>query len=117
MVAFPTELYKIKEGSYKESPPNNTIRTNMDVGPVKSRRRTTSNVRPISFTLVLNSDQLDTLDSFYDSDTFSGSDDFDFNLPRGGAAVRARFTQPPEYTDSIKNQLYEVSVSLEILPG
>lgn len=117
MVAFPTELYKIKEGTYKESPPNNTLRTSMDVGPAKSRRRTTSNVRLISFTLVLNSDQLDTLDGFYNDDTFSGSDDFDFNHPRTGDAVKARFVQPPEYSDTIKNQLYEIPVSLEILPS
>lgn len=105
----------IINGSFKETPPNNTIRSKMEVGPEKIRRRTTANVRPISFVLRLTEDELDTLDEFYNDDTYSGADEFDFTHPRTAAAVKARFIQPPEYGDVKKGQ-YQVVVQLEILP-
>jgi hypothetical protein len=52
--------------SFQEAPPNNLLRSPMDVGPAKVRRRTTANVRVIGMTYMLNSDQMVTLDSFYE---------------------------------------------------
>lgn len=92
----------------------------MDVGPDKVRRRTTANIRPISFTLALTPAQTQILDDFYTTDTFSGADEFDYNHPRTNAACRARFVQPPEYKEMGGQKptagLYSATISLEIMP-
>lgn len=117
MPAWPTELYDcILKGSLKERAANNTIRTNMDVGPAKIRRRTTANVRPLSFVLKLKSPQVDVLLDFYKDDLYSGSIEFDFVHPRTSEACTCRFTgEPPEYQDQ-EAVLYDMPISLEILP-
>jgi hypothetical protein len=101
--------------SFSEQSPDNTIRSSMDKGPDQVRRRTSANVRLISFSLKLTATQTETLDTFYQTSTAGGSLAFDYNHPRTGAAVQARFTQPPTYSD-IEGQIYNAEVSLEILP-
>lgn len=102
-------------GSLQESPPNNTIRTSMDRGPDKVRRRTTANIRPLAFRVLLTKAQVETLDAFFLDDTFSGADSFTFVHPRTGDTVDARFVSPPSYTHKSAG-FYEASISLEILP-
>lgn len=114
MATWPTTFCPLA-GSYQETPPNNTIRTSMDRGPDKVRRRTTANVRPVSFKMLLNKTQVAQLDDFYNEDTFSGADPFDFTHPRTGASVQARFVNPPAYQDR-GAAMYEAAVQLEILP-
>lgn len=116
MATWPTTLCPLA-GTYQEAPPNNTIRTSMDRGPDKVRRRTTANIRPISFKLLLSAANVEVLDDFFVNDTFSGADQFDFIQPRTGAGVQARFIQAPTYSPkSNKNGWWDVSVQLEILP-
>lgn len=115
MPTWPASLPAPLLNSLKESPPENVIRTDMDKGPAKVRRRTTANIRPISFSLRLTPAQVDTMDDFYVTDTFSGADEFAYTHPRTGDSVTARFVQPPEYSE-LEGVLYNVNVSLEILP-
>lgn len=115
MATWPATLPAPALSSLSESPPNNTIRSQMDKGPDKVRRRTTANVRPISFNLMLTPAQVETLDTFYHTTTFSGADSFDYTHPRTEAACTARFVQPPQYTER-EGVVYSVSVALEILP-
>lgn len=115
MAAWPATLPPPLLNSLKERAPNNTIRTSMDKGPPKTRRRTTANVRPISFAMRLTDEQVEILDSFFVDDTFSGADEFDFTHPRTGAAVKAIFASPPEYSE-MEGVCYNCNVSLEIMP-
>ncbi len=114
MPTWPTG-FKIKKGSLDETPPKNTTRTNTDKGPGKTRRRTSANVRPISFALILNSEQVQELDDFFVDDTYSGSENFTFTHPRTGDTVTARFATEPKYNDW-EGDMYNVPISLEILP-
>lgn len=100
--------------SYQESPPDNVIRTKMDKGPDKIRRRTTANIRPVSFKMFLKNEDIQILDDFYVIETFSGSEPFDFINPRSKQSVKARFVSFPIYSN--RSTGYEVSVQLEILP-
>ena len=115
MATWPATLPYPALNTLKETPPNNAIRTQMDKGPDKVRRRTTANVRPLSFTLKLTPVQLETLDTFYVTTTASGVDEFDYTHPRTGDSVTARFVSPPDYAES-EGVIYNCSVSLEILP-
>lgn len=114
MAVWPSQFCPLLN-SLQEAPPNNTIRSSMDVGPQKVRRRTTANIRPISFRMFLKKADLQTLDDFYTTDTYSGSEEFDFIHPRTLQPVKARFVEPPTYTER-SGVGYEATVSLEIMP-
>jgi len=115
MATWPATFPGPALNTLKETPPDNTIRTKMDKGPHKVRRRTTANIRPISFGLKLTAAQTAELDTFYDTTTFSGADEFDYTHPRTGVAVKARFVDPPEYSEMEKVG-YNCTISLEIMP-
>jgi hypothetical protein len=124
--------------NYKESPPDLVIRTKMDAGPAKVRRRFTAGVRPIEAMLVLNGDQLAVLDDFYltacqggalsftwtyqrewqDTDMTPDTDtliDTDILQPAWQTATM-RFVKPPVYADVGDGQNYECTLNLEIMP-
>lgn len=102
-------------GSLVEGPPSNTVRSTMDKGPAKVRRRTTANVRSLSFKLILSKADTAVFDTFFTTTTLSGSLEFNYTHPRTGAACEARFAQEPSYSER-SGVVYEISVSLEILP-
>lgn len=115
MPTWPVTLPAPALNSLQESPPNNVLRTQMDKGPDKVRRRTTANIRPISFTLLLTPAQIQILDDFYTTETYSGTERFDYVHPRTDEDCVARFVQPPQYNER-EGVIYSCSVSLEILP-
>lgn len=98
----------------QESPPNNVIASSMDRGPNKIRRRTTANIRPITFNSFMLKADVEIMDDFYVNETMSGSLTFNFTHPRTDVVHQARFTEPPSYKN--KGKGYDVSVSLELLP-
>ena len=113
MPTWPSEFCPLIN-SFQESPPENTIRSSMDKGPDKLRRRTTANIRPVSFRISISKAQVATLDSFFLTDTASGSLPFDYVHPRTGQNVSARFVSAPTYQN--RSTRYEADISLEILP-
>jgi hypothetical protein len=125
--------------SYKETAPDLVIRTKMDAGPAKVRRRFTSGVRQIEGLLVLAQDQVATLDNFFLNDCQGGAVSFlwtyqrevqdtdapldtdlatdtDTRMPLSWLPATVRFVKPPQYHDTGDGTHYEVSLSLEILP-
>lgn len=110
MVDWPATI-PITRDNYTETPPDRVIRSNMDVGPQKLRRRSSAAVRPISLRLFLNDTQLDALDDFYD---LYDSVVFNFTDPRTETVKRARFTSPPTY--GLNETMWDVAVKLEYLP-
>lgn len=101
---------------YRESPPENSIRSPMDGGVAKVRRRTTAGVRLIKCQLDLTLAQVETLDVFYDSTLQSGSLAFDWVDPRNQAAASFRFLRPPEYAPVESDAAWVASLEFEILP-
>jgi len=117
MATWPTDKrFSPLISSLQETPPANTIRSTMEKGPEKVRRRTTANVRPISFSLLLSKADVVVMDTFFNDDTYGGADEFDYVHPRTGENVKARFKDAPSYQESGGVGLYKVSVSLEIMP-
>jgi hypothetical protein len=100
---------------YVETPPKNVLRTQMDAGPAKLRRRFTAGVRPVQGRLLLDRDEIEFLDSFYQNDLAAGSLPFASLHPRTGLAASFRFVEPPAYT-RLSGLYYEAALSLEILP-
>jgi hypothetical protein len=92
MAAWPAGLPQasLLEGAL-ETVQDATVRTEMDVGPAKRRRRYTAVVRRFSVPLILTLDQVATLETFYDSTLSGGVDAFDWLHPRTGASVSLAF--------------------------
>tara|TARA_Y100000310_G_scaffold324866_2_gene387344 strand:- start:10384 stop:10746 length:363 start_codon:yes stop_codon:yes gene_type:complete len=120
MPTWPSSLDKLSLNT-SEARGDGTIRTPMDAGIAKARRRFSAVPRAVSMSLILpTSSDRTTFDDFF-SDTLSeGSLRFDFTDPIGGATVEARFSGPPSYTwRKSENGLVDfcvASFSLEILP-
>jgi hypothetical protein len=100
---------------YSETAPETAIRTEMDSGPAKSRRRTSAGVRRISCVYLLDAAQTAALDAFFISATAGGSVPFDMNHPRTAAAASFRFRKPPVYTPAGRGH-YHAALDLEVLP-
>ncbi|MFH1158064.1 MAG: hypothetical protein V1721_04170 [Pseudomonadota bacterium] len=101
--------------SFRETVPDSVIRTSMEQGPAKLRRRTTAAVRVLSVAYLMSKDQVTALETFYLTTLQGGSFPFDFTHPRTGATVSCRFVKPPEY-GSGNGSFFRVTVELEILP-
>lgn len=114
MATWPSNFCAMS-GSFQEESPDNTIRSSMDTGPAKVRRRSTANVRSIGFKMRLRKADIANLDTFYQSTTFGGVDPFDYVHPRTGVTEQARFVQSPVYRH-LSADIYETDISLELLP-
>lgn len=110
MAVWPATVPILKPG-HKESPPERAIRSPMDVGPAKVRKRSSAAVRDIQIRMKLNDSQLQDFDEFYDENETLA---FDFTDPRTDTVKRARFNGRPSY--DMDEALWDVSVSLEYLP-
>lgn len=116
MSVWPASLPLPLSNTLQETPPQSLIRTQMDGGVPKVRRRSTATVRKLSFQLMLSAAQVSALDTFFVTTTLGGSDSFDYTHPRTSAAVTARFTTPPTYADANTGDHYLTTIELEILP-
>ncbi|MGE0256925.1 MAG: hypothetical protein AB7N54_20245 [Alphaproteobacteria bacterium] len=101
---------------YREAFPDLLVRTEMDAGPAKVRRRFTAAVRPLSVRLDLDREQVDDLDEFFSDDLEHGALPFDWTHPRTGDAVTFRFTRPPEIRPDGDGTVWLAELQLEILP-
>ncbi len=115
MADWPTAFYKnIIKGSFTETPPQNVLRTQMDAGPAKLRRRSTAAVRPMSITLFLTKVQVASFDTFYMTTISNGATKFNMYHPRTHVTGEYRIVNQPTYTPM--NQGYSVKLDLELLP-
>lgn len=113
-VLFPPGLPPLEVAAgFTGTEADNTIRTAMDTGPAKVRRRSTA--APVTRSLAhpaYTLEQLRTLLAFYrDTDALA----FEMNDPISGEPRQHRFTAPPSYS-AIGAGLFSVSTEMEILP-
>jgi hypothetical protein len=99
----------------QEKAPNEVVRTQMDAGPPKVRRRFTAGVRGFPGQLSLTKAQVQTLDDFYLVTLQGGALKFSWRHPRTGAAVDLRFVEPPSYS-AAADDVWKAALSLELLP-
>jgi hypothetical protein len=115
MATWPVTLpQSILADGYSETLPDTVIRTSMDVGPAKVRRRISNNSFPIVGTLVISRTQVGYLKTFYNTTLLGGSLAFDWADPTTRATVSMRFTGPPKI--SSVSGWYKVDMALEVLP-
>ena len=108
---LPDELL---QSGYSQSSPDTALKTEMEVGPAKIRRRSTAQVYPVKGTLKLTESELGTLRTFYETTLLGGTLRFSHKDPVTLAAKEFRFTSPPGWTMS--NGFYVVQLEFEVLP-
>ena len=100
---------------YSQSPPDIALKSPMDAGPPKVRRRFTAGIAPVAGTMIMTAAQLITFQTFYNTTLLGGSLRFSWTTPPAhSVACEMRFTAVPTWT-KIESE-YEVNLSLEVLP-
>lgn len=94
---------------------NLVVRTTMDAGPPKVRRRFTAGFRPFAVEYALTRAQVTTLRDFFVNTTAGGSLAFEWFDPLTQATEDVRFTKPPAWS-VIGGRLWRVRLEMEVLP-
>lgn len=96
------------------------VRTKMDAGPAKMRRRFTAAVRTFVAPIEVNGTQRQAFDSFWINDTQEGSLSFSWSDPVTDETVNFRFVAPPTWTLEVggttASRLWRAHLHLEVLP-
>lgn len=100
---------------YQEDVPDTAVRTAMETGPAKMRRRFTAAPRAIKCSVRLSLSQKDTLDAFFESTLAGGTLPFDWEHPVSRAPVTMRFTGRPVYAPRTSNRM-DARLELEVMP-
>lgn len=115
MPTWPATLPRPGPNNYSEAPQSGLLRSDMEMGPPKVRRRFTATATHLDIRVVMTAAQLSTLESFYTTDCLIGSLPFDYTHPRTNAAVKARFIQPYQFS-ALGRGYWSVAIPLEVLP-
>lgn len=94
---------------------NNLVRTPMDVGPDKLRRRTTANIKPFSGVMYMTTAEVEIFETFYYNTLESGVLSFYFYPPRKTVVYQCRFASIPQVS-TYKGDYWKVIVDMEVLP-
>ena len=115
MADWPANLPAPLLDSFREAVAETVIRTSMDAGPAKARRRSSAGSGSLTLNYIVSRAQAAVLDSFFDGDAAGGALPFGFTHPRTGATLSCRFRQPPAYA-ALNGPYFRVSIELEVLP-
>lgn len=99
----------------RESEPDMLLRSDMDAGPAKLRRRFSAAPRPFQMELAISDAQRTTLRTFYGTTLLGGALSFDWQALDNDAGAQYRFVEQPAYS-LVNSDTYRVSLSLEKLP-
>lgn len=120
MPTWPTSLpQKTLATTYNEAPQSQVLRSSMDSGPAKTRRRFTAATMTVPFECHLTLDQIPTFEAFYSDDIAAGALPFDIPHPRTGATVSVLLKGDPPYQLAPVGAgatHYRLSLILEIQP-
>lgn len=74
------------------------VRTPMDAGPAKTRKRFTFTSRVQTGTMMMTETQRETFETFFTTTLEMGSVTFRFNDPNDGQLYEWKFMDPPKFT-------------------
>ncbi|WP_455275136.1 hypothetical protein [Ralstonia thomasii] len=116
LVAWPDLLPAPLAGGYSYQPQASFIRTNMDSGLARQRRRFTRIPSTVSVAWVFTQEQLALFEGFVHYDISDGADWFSAKIANGQElqTVKARMTTAPK-VDLIEPGIWHVSVQMETI--
>lgn len=121
MVAWPAALPQSAFVQASEIRQDATIRSNMDSGAPKLRKRFTAAIRELSIRMILNGTEKAAFDTFYITTISEGALAFDMKDPVDDNTISVRFKQPPLWalisaSGTVAQRLWESTLQLEVLP-
>jgi hypothetical protein len=123
MAVYPTTLPQAPLiRGFRDERGSGTVRSNMDTGLAKTRKRFTTVPRKITWPTILNGTQRLTFDTFFITTINEGNASFTIPDPVDDATITVKFFKPPAW--SIINakstlagdRLWSASYGLEVLP-
>jgi hypothetical protein len=104
------------ETSFKETPPDLIVRSEMDAGPDKVRKRYTAGVRLFEVEYLFLPDQMTAWESFYENEISDGVLPFTYPHPRKwGTTISVRLRDVPQYKHEGAG-VFRLTLNLEQLP-
>lgn len=114
-IVWPVSLTQEPEATgFSQQLEDNLIRTQMDAGKAKVRRRFSAGVMLSSMSMVLTTEEKNTLVAFYETTLVDGSLEFDWIDHLKGGAATYRFVAPPIFR-AIGQVIWKVTMQLEIV--
>jgi hypothetical protein len=118
-ITYPSSLPKPLPVSGK--PQSGVIRTQMDVGPDKVRRRSTAIVNPMAFTIQVSGTQFTTFRNFFHTTSLEGSIEFNMADPWDDSTQEFRFTQTYDWVivtggSNPDERVFQITIYMEKLP-
>lgn len=102
--------------SWQEVPKPSLIRSEVDDGYPKVRRRWTKTWREYQATWRIDWSLFDDFRTFYETDCGAGSQPFTMEHPVTGATITVRWKEPPTVGASVENKpVFDVSGTLEMM--
>lgn len=116
MAVWPVSLPQLPlAGRYQETFPNTNLRTPMEMGPPKVRKRFIANVTPLDVAFKLTTAQVATFETFYKTDCSYGALSFTWVNPRTGVSASIRFQDVPKVSHD-EGGIWDVTCKMEIMP-
>ncbi len=106
--------YVSSEG-LSEKPPELTLKTDMDAGGPKRRRRYTAGEREINCHIQLTNDETAILDDFYTNTLASGSLPFDWIHPRTHSPATFFIDEEPDIS-LVRGNIWRANLKLKMTP-
>jgi hypothetical protein len=106
--------YPLIDG-YEEQAPKITLRSTVDAGPPKVRRRFTAGISKITCKYTVSRELMLALDDFYFVQAAGGAIPFEWTHPMRHETVMVRFVEPPSYK-AFDQYLWHATLQLEVLP-
>jgi hypothetical protein len=115
--AWPAALpQRVLASDYEEQQPETLLRTQMDAGPAKVRRRFTAAPRPLWVMLRMTSAQVELFEAFVREDLQDGALPFGWVHPRTQEPAMLRLTAPYVLAPQGRGLRWRVLLQLEVLP-
>jgi hypothetical protein len=113
--SFPPKAYSI---SHVEHAKKARIRTKMDTGPAKLRKRATAVPKEFDIELRVNKAQLGTWDDWWENTSAAdyGTEEITWLHPRKDTEAVFRFVTEPVYTALSGDKLWTITFRMEIMP-
>lgn len=101
--------------NYMEEPQPITIRSPVDSGPRKLRRRFTKRVVNVAASIVCNLDEINALEEFFYVTLQGGTQTFEKEHPFNGKTITYRFLEPPVLAGVYTKDQFQIQLLLEEL--
>lgn len=105
---------KLNEANFSFTKGDTVLRSDMEVGPSKVRRRYTTSIDEITGSITVNVSEFNIFENFFETTLEGGSKSFYFNHPITGVQGIFRFKGAYK-TDSLGGGIFQIKFNWEIL--